>query len=147
MVIEMKFIDVDDCRPVRNAYIDIWQANATGAYSGFEAQGTEGATWLRGVSPTNSNGVVRFISIFPGHYPGRTVHTHIMARVGGEVKNGYYQGGQTPYIGQVYYNQCLIDQITRLQPYVQNTNQLLTNLEDRFFLEVQSKDYDGEFSD
>jgi protocatechuate 3,4-dioxygenase beta subunit len=145
MVLELQMMDVDKCQPVPDAYIDIWQANATGFYGGFAAQGTEGATWLRGVSPTNSNGVVRFVSIFPGHYPTRAVHTHIMARVGGKVKNGYYQGGQTPLIGQLYYNQDLIDQISRRQPYIQNRNKLVKNWEDRVFLE-QNKDYDGEFS-
>ena len=32
MTIEVQYIDVNTCRPVEGALVDIWQANATGVY-------------------------------------------------------------------------------------------------------------------
>lgn len=37
---------------------------------------------LRGVIPTDEDGVARFQTIFPGHYLSRTVHIHIITTVG-----------------------------------------------------------------
>jgi protocatechuate 3,4-dioxygenase beta subunit len=36
------------------------------------------ATFLRGIQPSNDEGVVQFESIFPGHYTGRATHIHGM---------------------------------------------------------------------
>lgn len=33
-------------------------------------------TALRGVQPTDSNGIAAFDSLFPGHYDGRATHIH-----------------------------------------------------------------------
>jgi len=75
--------------------VDIWQANATGYYSGYpgpeamlanEIPAQSGPrkgllspfpknefnrTTLRGAWPTDKNGVASFTSIFPGYYTGR----------------------------------------------------------------------------
>lgn len=49
-----------------------------GSYSSGEPQAppTEDTTWLRGAQATDAAGVVRFTTIFPGWYVGRTVHIH-----------------------------------------------------------------------
>lgn len=57
-----------------------------GVYSGVVASGNGNSnddsnlntTFLRGVQPSGHDGVVRFESIFPGHYTGRAIHIHGM---------------------------------------------------------------------
>jgi protocatechuate 3,4-dioxygenase beta subunit len=57
-----------------------------GVYSGVQASGNGDssdasnldATFLRGIQPSNDEGVVQFESIFPGHYTGRATHIHGM---------------------------------------------------------------------
>src|SRR5439155_11326042 len=71
-------------KPVSGAYIDIWHCNALGAYSD-EAAGagnpnTLGQTYLRGYQITNSHGIVRFTTIYPGWYTSRTAHIHARVR-------------------------------------------------------------------
>jgi protocatechuate 3,4-dioxygenase beta subunit len=39
------------------------------------------ATFLRGIQASDEDGVVRFESIFPGHYTGRTHHIHSMLSI------------------------------------------------------------------
>jgi protocatechuate 3,4-dioxygenase beta subunit len=59
-----------DCKPVQNAVVDIWHCDAEGSYS------EPGETYLRGAQVTNADGVVEFVTVYPGWYPGRTVHIH-----------------------------------------------------------------------
>jgi hypothetical protein len=66
--------DAAECEPIPNAVVDIWHCDAEGGYSGFE--GEAGETYLRGAQVTNREGIVEFTTIYPGWYPGRTVHIH-----------------------------------------------------------------------
>ena len=68
----MRVREAESCRPIRSAVVDIWQSGADGQYSGFEND----ETFLRGAQVTNSAGIVEFLTIYPGWYPGRTVHIH-----------------------------------------------------------------------
>jgi len=58
------------CRPVANALVDLWHADADGEYDnkGFR---------LRGHVFTDAQGRYAFRTIMPGLYPGRTRHYHI----------------------------------------------------------------------
>src|SRR5260370_32771688 len=58
------------CRPVANALVDLWHADADGEYDnkGFR---------LRGHIFTDAQGRYAFRTIMPGLYPGRTRHYHI----------------------------------------------------------------------
>jgi protocatechuate 3,4-dioxygenase beta subunit len=58
------------CEPIRNAVVDIWHCDAEGSYS------ATGQTYLRGAQVTNADGIAEFTTIYPGWYPGRTVHIH-----------------------------------------------------------------------
>jgi len=68
----------DDCNPIANARIDLWQTDKDGVYSGFVQPGsdTTGETFCRGIQITDVNGQVKFKTIYPGWYPGRTTHNH-----------------------------------------------------------------------
>ncbi|MGZ5094856.1 MAG: dioxygenase family protein [Burkholderiales bacterium] len=69
------------CQPVTNAAIDIWQCDSDGVYSGYAGQATgantTGTTFLRGIQPTNAQGLTRFTAIYPGWYPRRLTHLHV----------------------------------------------------------------------
>jgi len=67
-----------DCKPIKDAVVDLWQADADGVYSGYKNQGidTTGQTYLRGIQITDSEGKVKFKTIYPGIYPGRVPHLH-----------------------------------------------------------------------
>jgi protocatechuate 3,4-dioxygenase beta subunit len=57
-------------KPVANALIDFWQADARGAYdnSGYR---------FRGHQFTNAKGQYTLFTVVPGLYPGRTKHIHV----------------------------------------------------------------------
>jgi protocatechuate 3,4-dioxygenase beta subunit len=62
--------DAGECEPIGNAVVDIWHCDAEGSYS------EPGETYLRGAQVTNADGIVEFTTVYPGWYPGRTVHIH-----------------------------------------------------------------------
>ncbi|MFI5172628.1 MAG: T9SS type A sorting domain-containing protein [Chitinophagales bacterium] len=75
----LKLVSIqDDCKPIANARIDLWQTDKEGVYSGFVQPGadTTGQTFCRGIQITDVNGEVKFKTIYPGWYPGRTTHNH-----------------------------------------------------------------------
>ncbi|KAI0200907.1 Intradiol ring-cleavage dioxygenase [Astrocystis sublimbata] len=135
MHLEIQFIDVNTCKPATELLIDTWSCNATGAYSGVSARGEGGltTTYLRGVQPTDSDGVVSFDTIFPGHYQGRATHQHLIAHVGAEtLPNGTYTGGRVAHLSQLFFDQALRDAVEATAPY--NTNRIpkTANLRDGF---------------
>jgi protocatechuate 3,4-dioxygenase beta subunit len=75
IIIEGQFLDVETCEPIEGLWWDLWNCNSTGVYSGLVATGNGNTddtgnldnTFLRGIQPTDSEGVVTFKSIFPGH--------------------------------------------------------------------------------
>lgn len=81
--IEVVFNVVDPTgMPLADTRVDIWHCNAAGVYSGYAGQGEDrqtdasGETFLRGTQRTDARGQVRFQSIYPGWYRGRTTHIH-----------------------------------------------------------------------
>ena len=74
-----------DCAPLRGVRLDLWQADALGLYSGYERQDgvggistarAVGATFLRGTQFADADGWVRFKTVYPSWYGGRTPHLH-----------------------------------------------------------------------
>src|SRR6478752_1078577 len=81
LALTLQVASVDDCARLKGAHVDLWHADGQGMYSGYRAQGddsisTRGQTFLRGTQLTDANGQVRFATIYPGWYPGRTPHIH-----------------------------------------------------------------------
>lgn len=64
------FVLTRGCKPVANAFVDLWQADDKGDYdnTGFR---------LRGHVRADAEGRYRFRTIVPGAYEGRTRHFHI----------------------------------------------------------------------
>ena len=80
-----------DCAPLEGVRLDLWQADALGLYSGYERQEgvgdisiapAIGATFLRGTQFTDAEGRVKFTTVYPSWYGGRTPHIHFKALIG-----------------------------------------------------------------
>ena len=81
----MQVVRAGDCATLANARVDVWHADAVGLYSGYAEQpGVGGVSptlavgkqYLRGTQVTDASGNVRFRTIFPSWYGGRTPHVH-----------------------------------------------------------------------
>lgn len=74
-----------DCAPLQNVEVEIWQCDAAGNYSQYGTQAAQ--TFLRGIQTTNSSGQVTFTTIYPGWYQGRATHIHVeVTRNGSSLK-------------------------------------------------------------
>lgn len=82
--LELAFVVMDaaSCQPLGAARVDVWHARADGLYSGYRGQGddhatdTSGTAFMRGSQTTDGQGRVRFRTVYPGWYEGRTTHIH-----------------------------------------------------------------------
>jgi protocatechuate 3,4-dioxygenase beta subunit len=81
----LQIVKAGSCAPIPEARVDVWHSDALGEYSGYAGQSdsgrvsTKGQTFLRGAQFTDSGGLVRFTTIYPGWYQGRTPHIHLKA--------------------------------------------------------------------
>jgi protocatechuate 3,4-dioxygenase beta subunit len=119
--------DAASCRPIPDAVVDIWHADAGGAYSGFDGTGGAGggpggggggpgggggqaqtdSRYLRGAQVTNAAGIVEFATVYPGWYPGRTVHIHAKVHL----------DARTVLTTQLYFDDALSDKVFATRPY------------------------------
>lgn len=112
------------CNPIPNARVDIWHVNALGQYSQV-TDPKEGCaecgdlTFLRGTQTSDSAGNVTFQTIFPGWYPGRTVHIHVKV----------WQGDQEVLTSQFFVSQSDADSVYATAGY--EGTQDTTNEQDR----------------
>ena len=118
LALEMRVFTVgnegtDKCLPLANAIVDIWHCDAQGIYSDVEDRNfnTVGKKFLRGYQVTDRNGSVRFITIYPGWYPGRTVHIHFKIRT----DPGYARGRE--FTSQLYFDDAITDKVHAQPPY------------------------------
>lgn len=96
------------CSPLRDAIVDIWQCDAVGNYS--DVNDARGTRFLRGYQATDANGRVRFTTIYPGAYPGRAVHIHLMIR-------RQAPGRGVKFTSQLYFDDTLTDRVHAAAPY------------------------------
>lgn len=97
----------DQGDPVEVAEVEVWHCDALGRYSGYpppevdtvvtaetapRAEYLPEETFLRGSQSVDAAGRVEFRTIYPGWYPGRTVHIHVAVHV-----------GTTRYTSQLYF--------------------------------------------
>ncbi|KAI5849596.1 Intradiol ring-cleavage dioxygenase [Morchella snyderi] len=141
---DVQIVDVATCEPVPNLYLDWWHANATGVYSGIVANGNGDSSdatnidnsFLRGVQPTDEDGVAQFLTVFPGHYTSRATHVHILGHLNPTVlANNTISGGTVSHVGQVFFDQDLISTVETTSPYSTNTQELTANADDQILSE------------
>lgn len=115
-------------------------------------------TTLRGVQPTDEDGIATFDTLMPGHYDGRATHIHgkplslpppdpirfspgpsntveaIVYLGATQQPNNTITGGRAAHIGQIYFDQSLISTTQQVSPYSQNTMPILPNTQDMLFM-------------
>ena len=127
----------DGDAPQRGATVEIWQCDALGRYSGFPPPGSSvvvsaqtaprgeylaDQTFLRGRQRTDTAGMVEFGTIYPGWYPGRTVHIHLMVQIGDAV-----------FTSQLYFPDDVTDEVHARAPYAERPRRDTTNATDGIF--------------
>ncbi|KAK7455849.1 hypothetical protein VKT23_010886 [Stygiomarasmius scandens] len=166
LVLDVGVLDINTCQPLEDIFVEICAANATGVYSGYAATlggdlpplptSTESAgsapsdfpgsglsnslerneTFLRGGLPTNQNGIVELVTVYPGYCEGRTAHIHAMfhsnwtASPNGTIVS---HAGSLLHIGQIFFNESWNNQVYATTPYNANTNNRTLNSEDSIF--------------
>jgi protocatechuate 3,4-dioxygenase beta subunit len=122
LLLRTTVVDASTCRPIKNAAVDIWHADAAGVYSGF-GSGASSRTFMRGIQRTNAKGVAEFRTVYPGWYQGRTVHIHVKVHV----------GGNDVHTGQLYFNDSLTDKVYGRAPYSSRPSRDIRNTQDMIY--------------
>ncbi|OJJ38293.1 hypothetical protein ASPWEDRAFT_24240 [Aspergillus wentii DTO 134E9] len=121
--LDIQLIDVNTCEPMVGAYVDVWNCNATGVYSGVVGDGNGNANdkanlnthFLRGIQQTDSDGVIQFETLFPGYYNHRATHVH---------------EAHASHVTNVFFDESLKSEIYKTYPYNQDPNNYTTNADD-----------------
>jgi protocatechuate 3,4-dioxygenase beta subunit len=104
---------------------------------------TDKLTFLRGIQMTGADGTVRFQTIFPGYYPGRTNHIHFKVRLGNTF--GYLQSGccalasidngdgHVSHVGQIFFPEDLAVELMSCAPYNEHNIHRTTQARDGVF--------------
>jgi protocatechuate 3,4-dioxygenase beta subunit len=97
------------CTALPGAKVEIWHCDALGVYSDVSdpSFNTRGQQFLRGYQLTDANGQATFTTIYPGWYPGRTVHIHFKIR----------PSANAEFTSQLFFDDALSDQVFARQPY------------------------------
>ena len=89
------------------------------------------AIFGRGIQQLDDDGAAQFHTIFPGHYAGRATHIHIMLHKGAtEQSNGTVMDLTAAHVGQMYFDQDLIAQVEKAEPYTENEMPVTRNRDD-----------------
>jgi protocatechuate 3,4-dioxygenase beta subunit len=97
-------------------------------------------SWLRGAQKTTTDGVVQFGTLFPGHYTGRTTHTHVMVHANAvALANGTIKDTTASHVGQFFFDQDLITLVEKTSPYSTNKQTLTTNARDGILSQASSR--------
>jgi protocatechuate 3,4-dioxygenase beta subunit len=115
-------VNGDGCAPLASAQVDIWHCDVAGVYSDAvdRSFNTVGKTFLRGYQMTDASGVAKFITIYPGWYPGRAVHIHFKIRL-----------GNYEFTSQLFFDDAFTDQVYLQTPYTTGNRTL--NIQDGIF--------------
>jgi protocatechuate 3,4-dioxygenase beta subunit len=123
-----------DGTPGTRAGVEIWHCDALGRYSGFPPPGSSAVviadraprteylpdqTFLRGRQETDADGMVEFATIYPGWYPGRTVHIHVMV-----------DRDPAVLISQLYFPDDVNDRVLSQEPYARRPGRDTSNAAD-----------------
>ena len=91
LVVQGRLLGAPDCRPLPGGGIEWWQTNRRGQYDDAH----------RGSQNVDSDGTYRFVTDFPGLYPGRPSHIHFKAKAPGyrSLTTQLYLRGEETEIG------------------------------------------------
>ena len=122
-------LNAGDCQPLAGAQVDIWHCDALGVYSDVQDPDftTIGQKFLRGYQVTDARGEARFVTVYPGWYPGRTVHIHFKIRTAPVAKRSF------EFTSQLYFDDELTDRVHAAPPYAANGPRIARNQHDWIF--------------
>jgi protocatechuate 3,4-dioxygenase beta subunit len=123
LTLKLRVLNASTCKPIKNAAVDIWHADAAGEYSGF-SNGGSSRTFMRGIQLTDRNGIATFTTVYPGWYRGRAVHVHVKVHVGGRVV----------HTGQLFFPDALTRAVYKAQPYAARGDPDVTNAQDSIYV-------------
>lgn len=139
------------CAPLAGAQVDLWHCDHRGVYSGVRDPDfdTVGQKFLRGYQRTDATGRATFTTIYPGWYPGRTVHIHFKIRSPAGQRPGF------EFTSQLYFDDTQSDRVFAAEPYAARGPRSTRNTDDRIFrrdgadllltLEARTGGYAGTF--
>ncbi|MYT05587.1 MULTISPECIES: intradiol ring-cleavage dioxygenase [Streptomyces] len=131
-------VDDDTCATISNALVEIWHCDALGEYSGYVGNNghnePDSGTFLRGGVLTDSSGVAKITTVYPGWYIGRCVHIHVKVHVGVTLtSDGSFTGGTELHTGQLFFNETTTAKVGALSPYSANTVRRTTLAQDGIY--------------
>jgi protocatechuate 3,4-dioxygenase beta subunit len=122
--LQLTVADATRCTPIPGAVVEIWHADAQGAYSGFGA-GASNRTFLRGSQVADANGVATFDTIYPGWYQGRATHIHI--------KTHQSKSASTVHTGQLFFDEAVNDAVYAGSAYAAHAGRRTLNSQDGIY--------------
>jgi protocatechuate 3,4-dioxygenase beta subunit len=152
LVFQISQVSNNACTPLKDAIVDVWHCDAEGVYSDVQDRSfsTVGKKFLRGYQTTNANGTAEFVTIYPGWYPGRTVHIHFKIRTHSAAQPG------SEFTSQLYFDDAITDQVHAQAPYSAKGQRTQKNDQDGIFREggeqlllqltKAAEGYEGSFS-
>ncbi|CAN8106505.1 unnamed protein product [Discula destructiva] len=162
LTLDVGVLDMATCEPLEGVMVNFWHCNATGSYSSFTGRNpntpflellaglnisadaynigvtdlhTDDTTWLRGMWPTDEEGMMEMKTVFPGFYVDRAIHIHAQVYHNWVLRdNGTISSGDIVSAGQLYFDEALEERIMALEPYVSHTEiNRTTNAVDNIF--------------
>ncbi|KAF6825516.1 extracellular dioxygenase [Colletotrichum plurivorum] len=146
--LDIGVIDINTCEALEGASASIWHCNATGSYASFTgidpdtselldgwSKRTDGTTddetFLRGVQISDSNGMIEFLTKFPGYYVSRSTHIHVAVQANATNGTSFSQSA-VQHVGQLFFEEDILSQVYAVSPYSAHLDTLnrTTNDED-----------------
>ena len=129
LTLKVSRLSAGDCHPLAGAQVDLWHCDALGVYSDVRDTGfsTIGQKFLRGYQLTDARGEAQFITVYPGWYPGRTVHIHFKIRTATLARRN------VEFTSQLYFDDELTDRVHADQPYAAKGPRTARNRHDFIF--------------
>jgi protocatechuate 3,4-dioxygenase beta subunit len=120
LVLQFTIVNAKTCKPINGANVEIWHADASGEYSGFDGGSSGGGPgggsgpqtktrYLRGHQRSDALGKASFLTIFPGWYQGRMPHIHLKVHVG--------SADRVVHTGQVFFSEAIQSSVYRAGAY------------------------------
>jgi protocatechuate 3,4-dioxygenase beta subunit len=137
LVLDFTIVNAKTCKPIKGADVEIWHADASGNYSGFDGGGGGGfggsgpqtkTRYLRGHQRSDALGKASFLTIFPGWYRGRTPHIHMKVHVGG--------ADRVVHTGQVFFNEAIQSSVYRSGAYASRGQADTSHAEDSIYAQA-----------
>lgn len=121
-------VGASGCAPLPGAQVHVWHCDAAGDYSSVRDRRAPnaGEAFLRGFQTTDAAGTARFLTVYPGCYPGRAVHVHFKIRTADAPRG-------VEFTSQLYFDDALSERVYAAAPYASQGRQRLANGDDFLF--------------